>query len=300
MSSSEIHKPLAASTLRETRKRQARAFSLRAFVVVGLPTLLVAAYLGIVASRQYESFSLLAVDAANSASLLGPIPGSAVPRDTMMAQECLKSREAFAELVSHHGYRDHFQKSSVDRMSRLSPGASDEKAYRYFTQHTETAYDPSTSFLSLRVRAFGGGAAHRYANALVGFCDERMRSISVGARRSRVANAEAEVAAARQRLADEQATIRASAGDPDQLEFATKAKDLALASWVTAQERLEAARGEALRDDRYIVRVMAPSAPDAWSHPEIFRTVFAVFLVTSALFVIGTILISAAREHADV
>lgn len=300
MSSSEVHTPIAASQLREVRKQQARRFAVRAFVVVGLPTLLVAAYLGVVASRQYESNFTVAVDAANSASLLGPTPGVGIPRDTMMAQECFRSRDVFHDLVEHANLRRHYQSSSIDPVSRLGHSTPDERAFFYFRKHTSVTYDPDTSFLLVHVRAFSGSAAHRFAERMLRFCDGRMRGASVEARRARVHAAEAEAEAASRRLASAATEVRAAEGDAARLELANARKEVAIRSHLAALDRVEAARVEASRDDRYLIRVTEPSRPDSSSHPEVFRMVLAVFLATSALFVIGSILFSAAREHADV
>ena len=100
MSSSEVHKPLAASQLRQVRKQQARRFAVRAFLVVGLPSIVVALYNGVLASRQYESLATVAVDAANSASLLGPTPGVLVPRDGIYAATARVDGEEIPAAVS--------------------------------------------------------------------------------------------------------------------------------------------------------------------------------------------------------
>lgn len=317
MSDTVTPAPAGETTLARVRSEKARRLLIRILVGVGLPTVIAAIYFGLIASRQYESQAIVAVDAAGGAAVMSVVPGTNIPRDMMVVQEYALSRDAFRELVEREHYRRHFRSREVDWFSRLSAKASFEKSYAYYRRHVDVAYDPQTSFLTLRVRAFSGTDARRFAEAILRAAEEKINRQSREARDGRIAFARAEADASAARLAEAQAKVTelnrrirereasgvtdeaAATADVSALELANVRKDLALRSYQSALDALESTQADAQREHRYLVTISAPSEPDSPSHPIVWRMVLAVLIGSSTLLVIASILFSVALEHAN-
>lgn len=315
MSETSIQAPSGESTLERVRREKTRRLLLRILVGIGLPTLVSFVYFAFVATPQFESQAVVAVDAAGGASVMSTVPGTNIPRDVMVVQEYALSRDAFRRLVEQERYDQHFRSPRVDRFSRMTAKASFEDAYAYYRSHVDVAYDPQTSFLTLKVRAFSGADAHRFAVAILRASEEKINRQSREARDARIAFARAEADASATRLAAAQATVAeieartrareavgvadAPAADEAALELARVRKDLALRSYQSALDALESTQADAQREHRYLVTISEPSQPDVPSHPVVWRMVLAVFLVSATLLVIGSILFAVALEHAN-
>ncbi len=274
--------PAGESALARVRRQKARRLLLRILLGVGLPTAIAAMYFGLVASRQYESQAIVAVDAAGGAAVMSVVPGTNIPRDVMVVQEYALSRDAFRELVEREHYRRHFRSGKVDRFSRLSASASFEQAYAYYRRHVDVAYDPQTSFLTLKVRAFSGADAHRFAVALLRASEEKINRQSRQARDGRIAFARSEADASAARLAEAQAAVTAitariraretagitddatASADASALELANVRKDLALRSYQSALDALESTQADAQREHRYLVTISASAIVAPW------------------------------------
>ncbi|MFO0697501.1 MAG: hypothetical protein U0230_28240 [Polyangiales bacterium] len=317
MSETSIQAPSGESTLERVRREKTRRLLLRILVGIGLPTLVSFVYFAFVATPQFESQAVVAVDAAGGASVMSTVPGTNIPRDVMVVQEYALSRDAFRRLVEQERYDQHFRSPRVDRFSRMTAKASFEDAYAYYRSHVDVAYDPQTSFLTLKVRAFSGADAHRFAVAILRASEEKINRQSREARDARIAFARAEADASANRLAEAQAKVTeldarirarqasgvtddpAAAADSAALELATVRKDLALRTYQSALDSLESTQAEAQREHRYLVTISEPSQPDVPSHPVVWRMVLAVFIASATLLVIGSILFAVALEHAN-
>jgi capsular polysaccharide transport system permease protein len=76
-------------------------------------------------------------------------------------------------------------------------------------------------------------------------------------------------------------------------EFAEKAFESALAS-------LEIARADAIRQQRYLATIASPSLPDESTYPRRVLAVFTAFVASLLLLGIGSLVVAAVREHAEV
>ena len=137
----------------------------------------------------------------------------ATSQDSIIVQGYLTSREAMQRLDADLGFRSHFSASAIDRLQRLTPEASDEAAYKLFSDMITVGFDPTEGILRMSVIAASAQDSQQFANALVSYAEERVDQISQRAREDQMRGAkesydEAETAllAAQQRLVDLQQT----------------------------------------------------------------------------------------------
>lgn len=76
-------------------------------------------------------------------------------------------------------------------------------------------------------------------------------------------------------------------------------KEFAQQAYQSALGALEMARVEADRQNRYVVSVAQPSAPDAPTHPDGVRGVLSVSAICFMLLGVGSLLLASVREHAN-
>lgn len=76
-------------------------------------------------------------------------------------------------------------------------------------------------------------------------------------------------------------------------------KEFAQQAYQSALGALEMARVEADRQNRYVVSVAQPSAPDAPTHPDGVRGVLSVTAICFMLLGVGSLLLASVREHAN-
>lgn len=120
----------------------------------------------------------------------------------------------------------------------------------------------------------------------------------VVALKQRIASLEAQVESENKKLVDvKPRSLSASIARFEPLvvekEFAQKAYESALAS-------LELARSEAAQQHRYLAIVSIPSMPDEATHPERLLNVITVLVVSLLTLGVGSLLLAAIREHANI
>lgn len=115
----------------------------------------------------------------------------------------------------------------------------------------------------------------------------------------RVASLSAQIAQENRRLVDPKndkglnASMAEFEGAMVEKEFAEKAFESALAS-------LEVARADAIRQQRYLAVIASPSLPDESTYPRRVLSVFTAFVASLLLLGIGSLVVAAVREHAEV
>jgi capsular polysaccharide transport system permease protein len=311
----EDSRVVAGNTLRRMRRKNLRQILLRLLIVSVLPTTLVAAYLGLWATPQYESEAVFAVDSPDGSAVLNPIPGTHVPRDVRLAQQYALSRNMLRQLLERHRFAEHFRQGHIDYLSRLSGDASFEATYAYYREHVDVTFDPQSSFVTVRVRAFSGRAAHRFTAAILDNTEEMIRRESTRIRNERIEAAEQGADTAIERLtgvrrdiAALERQLRPTAPDTEpanaselegNLARARVREELAMRTFQVALDSLEAERTAATQQHRYVVRATEPSRPDVATYPKVLRTTFTVFLASFGLLVIGSLILAAVREHAQ-
>jgi len=285
----------------EIRRRRARRLALRYLVCVGLPTLLAFAYYGLIASPQYDSRAVIAIesnegrDAAEVTKKKDSNAGN--QRDARMLRDYIRSHEVLEKLAAEHGLVAHYQ-SGGDWWARLAGDAGRDDTYDYYRHKVEVKQETSSNVLDLRVRAFAPAVAKEAADAIVAEAKAWTARLSEQGGREQLAPAEHEVELAKERLAAARRAAPAAGTAPDydpavmELELADKALDSAL-------ENLQATRLEVARAARYLVVITAPTSPDAAAAPKRGWDIATVFVCALVLTSVISLLGAAVREHAN-
>ncbi len=198
------------------KRRRFRLFLLvlRLLFFVALPTGMVGYYYYNVATDMYETYAEFIIqknEAQGSLGLGGLLAGTgfAKSEDSIVVQGYLTSREAMARLDQEHGYRAHFQSEEIDEYQRLPANASLEETFDFYSKHVKVSYDPSEGVIRLEVIAATPEASQIFAEALIGYAEERVDELSERVRNDQMRgtldayeNAELEMYAAQQVVLD--------------------------------------------------------------------------------------------------
>ncbi|MPZ35960.1 MAG: capsule biosynthesis protein [Rhodospirillales bacterium] len=187
-----------------------------------------------------------------------------------------------------------FAEAEVDRMRQRAVAAQAKlTAFR----EREALIDPSHA--TLAVLETIARLAHDVAQVNVQLRELQSGSPGgpqIGGLRVRQAALEAQIAAERQRLAGDSASIAPRIAEYEQLMLERGFAERALLAALTA---VELARVEAQRQHVYVERVAAPSLPDHPAYPLRIVWCLAVLAISYAVFRIGKVLVDDARHHAD-
>lgn len=266
-----------------------------AVLCVIVPTLVAIVYYGFLASPEYVSVAIVGVETGdagghertNSTSSPGP----------QSVRERILSRAMVDELAKSHGLREHYAAPSIDWLSRLRHTRKSESLFDYFLQKVAANIDSTGATVTVSVRAFSPQMAHDLAAAIVTSSERAVEETSGKAGRRLTEAAERSVADAEQRLTDVHALEPlVDSGDYDS-ELLASEIDLAREELTAARRRLETAEAEAVRRERHLVVVAAPSLPNEATYPRRAWSIATVFLAALGLVSIITLLGAAVREH---
>src|SRR5687767_11970973 len=116
-------------------------------LVIGLPTLLTAAYLAFFAADHYVSEATIAVrqasgevSAISGAALLLSGVNPPARTDTLYLTRYLHSLALLQRLDRELKVREHYASASLDLAFRLRPGASQERFLEYFRRRVEVIF----------------------------------------------------------------------------------------------------------------------------------------------------------------
>jgi capsular polysaccharide transport system permease protein len=174
-------------------------------VCVVLPTLLAAAYFGLIASDQYVAEAHFAVRGNEPAApdLLGTltgVSGGGSAADAYAVRDYILSREGFEAVAGRIDVRSLFARPEADWPARLDPDAPIEDIVRYWNRRVGLAYEPTTGISTLTVTAFTPDDAVALAEALLAEGERLVNRMSERARGDALAFADAQVKHAEQRL----------------------------------------------------------------------------------------------------
>ncbi len=205
------------------RRRRLIALAVRLVVFVVLPTILMAYYYTAVATPLYASKSEFVIQQADApsargGSLLQTSP-MATAQDAMTVQGYLMSRGAMLRLDADAGFAAAFSAPGIDPILRLAPDAGIEEMFRTYSRQVRIGFDPTEGIVKLEVRAPDPMLATAWSQALLGYAEERVDTLSqrlrtdqmAGAEES-LAEAEAKLFAARERLIGLQERFRTMSG----------------------------------------------------------------------------------------
>lgn len=181
----------------------------RYLALVGLPTLLVFAYLGLVAADGYVSRAQVMVEqdsplgAGSGAELalgLLSVGGGATKRDVLVVQNYMSSRTMLEDLDAALGLRGHFSGAAVDWFGRLDAEASEEDFLEYYQKHLTLTIDEESMILGIEFVAYDADFAQAVTRHLVSRAEAFVNEVSRYLAREQLDFVQAEVNKAQERL----------------------------------------------------------------------------------------------------
>lgn len=185
---------------------KALAWANRAFLaIVVLPTLIVTAYLYLIASDQYESnadFVIRHAEAPASNGGVGQILGlslgtSSTSSEAFIVQKYLLSHDAVAKLRREDDLIGRFRTAGADVFSRLwSADPSPENLQKYYLKRVEIEQDESSGITHLTVHAFRPEDSYALTAKLLHMGEQQINAINRQTYRDQVSSAKRELDAA--------------------------------------------------------------------------------------------------------
>ncbi|HMO46727.1 MAG TPA: capsular biosynthesis protein [Rubrivivax sp.] len=176
-------------------------------LVIGLPLLLTALYLGVFAADRYVSESTLAVKQAGSENV--SLPGAAMllaglsppaREDTLYVQRYIHSLALLLKLDAELKIREHFAASRLDFLDRISRGTSQEDFLQHYRDRVQVAYDDVASLLTVRVQGFDPVFAQQLNRRILEESEHFVNEYSQQMAREKLAFAEGELKSAAQHV----------------------------------------------------------------------------------------------------
>ncbi len=264
------------------RRRKALLLLTRLAFFVFLPTLLAGWYFYVIATPMYATkseFLILKADAGSEAGMGGLLSGTqfATNQDAIAVQSFLQSKDAMLRLDADEGFKAHFSQPWIDPIQRMPADASNEEAYSVYKRNVEIGFDPTEGIIRMEVSAADPEVSARFSEALIGYAEERVDSLSRRKRENQVSDAqraleEAEAArrAAQERLVelqqegailDPEGRIAALRGQINNIEMQIQEKQLELAALLDNARpnaaKVEGARGDIRRLEGLLAQVNA-------------------------------------------
>jgi capsular polysaccharide transport system permease protein len=176
-----------------------------ALLIIGLPTLVTAVYLGLIASDRYAvevKFAVRgqetpAVDALGVFGLGGG--GGNMVGDSYILVDYIRSRSLWEEISKSLDLVSLYSAPHVDWLSRLTPAQPVERTIEYWRRMTQVSYEPATGIIRVEVSAFDKSAAVRISQAVTASAEALVNRLSTESRRDALKAATTEVERAEQR-----------------------------------------------------------------------------------------------------
>ena len=326
----------ARQVVRQLRRDWSRKLARRALWFIGLPTALSAAYYGLWASDQFDSTAVVTLQGAEQAwarpdSLLNSQSVSASSnRELLAIREFIVSRSMFEALDQRTGCVKHFQNSKWDMFARLSSHASRERAFKYYAGKVTANFDSASGTLTIGARAFEPSIARAIAESLLSISESMLATMVEHTHAEMLRSADRQASDAKERLlkarhqSAQAGLTNASSGhgptagvDPKagreispaasvtgQLDPALDNASLELAYAERAYESsltaLAEARSYELHHPKVLVALSKPSLPDESTYPRRLAAVTTVLIFSSLIMGIGSLTVTAVREHVRV
>jgi capsular polysaccharide transport system permease protein len=176
------------------RRRRMGWLGARLAAFVLLPTALAGFYFYAVATPMYATkseFVIQQADAPAAGGLSGMLAGTgmATSQDSITVQSYLQSRESMLRLEEDLGFRAHFSQPGIDPLQRLDAGATNEEAYRHYTDHVKIGYDPTEGIIKMEVIAADPETSASYSRALLSYAEEQVDTLSLRLREDQMQGA---------------------------------------------------------------------------------------------------------------
>jgi capsular polysaccharide transport system permease protein len=242
--------------------------------------------------------------------------------ETLLAKEFIQSREMLDILERRIRLLAHYEDPRIDWLSRLSAPSSRERAHEYFLKRLSINHDPAASTLTVRFRAFDGAVARRALETILLATEQRLNELGARALKDSLDLAERELARAKTRATELEAStltsttagvtaVAAPAARPSGAVARTEVAPAAVsqarlvlleeraAHLVRAEERVQRLKDELEGRSRYVAVVAGPSTPDEARYPRRGRAVLTTLLLSIVGMGILSLVFSAIREHTN-
>lgn len=189
-----------------------------ALLLLALPLLLYAAYLGLLAADRYVSESVITVRQSGGDGGSGAIPGAALMlaginppahEDTLYLKQFVHSRGLLGRLDEKLGLRDHFARAGADWPFQLATDASQEDFFEYYQARVEVGYDERAALLKIRTQGFDASFSQKLNQAILEESERFVNETSQRFARERLRFAEGELQLAGERLQEAKNTLLA-------------------------------------------------------------------------------------------
>jgi capsular polysaccharide transport system permease protein len=188
------------------------------FVVV-VPTLLLACYLYVIASDQYESEAHFLVRSTDSAAMptigisqaLSSVTGiGATQSEAMSVADYLTSHDAVATLRRQDRLVGRFHRSDADIFSRLlTDNPTPERLLSYYQKHVMVEYNTETGITTLRVHTFRPEDSYALVGRLLQLGEARVNDLNERSYKDSIALANRQLVEAEAALAVNQTRMTA-------------------------------------------------------------------------------------------
>ncbi|MGB3148566.1 MAG: capsule biosynthesis protein [Paracoccaceae bacterium] len=166
------------------RRRNFTMLMLRLAFFIFLPTIAAGYYFAAIATPLYATKAEFLIQQAEPQGGMGGLSSMfrgtslATSQDAIAVQSYLQSRDAMMRLDAERGFKKHFSQSFIDPLQRLDPGASNETAYKLYKRKVKISYDPTEGIVRMEVMAADPATSQAYAEALLGFAEERVDNLT--------------------------------------------------------------------------------------------------------------------------
>jgi capsule polysaccharide export protein KpsE/RkpR len=297
----------AKQTARQLRRDWSRRLAWRTLWFVGVPTALAIVYYGFWASDQFDSTAVLALEGAepvnlpkSDALLSAQSNSSTSNRELLAMREFILSRAMFEAIDQRLGLVRHFQSKRWDVFARLSSRALREQAFRYYVAKITADVDSASGTLVLRARAFQPRTAADIAESIVAVSGAKLEATSEQTRIELLRNANKQVSESKERLVAARQQHAPDTANPDVLERARLDLSFAERAYESSISMLSDLQLYELRHRRRLVAIAKPSLPDESAYPRRIASVVAVSIFGFLIMGIGTLTVTAVREHVRV
>lgn len=241
------------------RKRKLALLFTRLSVFVFLPTFLVGWYFYNIATPMYATNSEIVIQQAQpqgggpqGLATLFQGTSMATQQDSIAVQSYLASREAMLRLDVDYEFKEHFSDPSIDAIQRLEEGATNEEAFKLYSDHVKISYDPTEGLIRMEVIAPDPVRSYEFSQALIGYAEEQVDQLTSRLREDQMRGARQSYEEAEERRADALATWLAIQQDFEQIDSSseTSARMAQINSLESEKQRLELLLQSRLNVDR--------------------------------------------------
>ena len=248
---------------RRRRRKLALLFTRLSFFVF-LPTFIVGWYYFTIATPMYATKSEIVIQQAQSqqaaaGGLASLFQGTSIAtqQDSIAVQSYLASREAMLRLDADHGFKAHFSDPLIDEIQRLPADATNEAAFKLYTDRVRISYDPTEGIIRMEVIAADPETSTAFSGALIEYAEEQVDQLTSRLRDDQMSGANESYEVAEQQRSDALADLLSIQEEFQQIDVAgeTSARLNQIASLeaerqrlnLILQSRLNAARPSALQ-----------------------------------------------------